>query len=72
MGKITIERRAGIPVPHGEKYPFIKLGVGDAFSIDDPSAHNTLRSTASRLGKRLNRKFSVRKSGNGLKVYRIK
>lgn len=47
-------------VPSRSKYPFDKLAVGEAFTTDDVTKYQQLRSAASRQGKALKRKFSVR------------
>jgi hypothetical protein len=48
-------------VPGKSKYPFEKLRVGKAMLFSDLTKYQSLRSTATRLGKSLKRKFSVRK-----------
>lgn len=57
----TVEIDQQFGVPGKSKYPFDKLRVGGAFKTDDLSKYQMLRSAASRAGKALKRKFSVRK-----------
>lgn len=56
---VEIDQNFG--VPGKSKYAFDKLKVGQALKYTDLSLYQTLRSTASRQGKALKRKFSVRK-----------
>lgn len=57
----TVEIDQKFGVPGKSKYPFDKLQVGGAFKTDDLTKYQMLRSAASRAGKALKRKFSVRK-----------
>lgn len=48
-------------VPEKSKYPLEKLKVGKAMVFADLTKYQSIRSTATRMGKSLKRKFSVRK-----------
>jgi hypothetical protein len=48
-------------VPGKSKYTFDKLKVGGALKTTDLEMYQQLRSAATRHGKKLKRKFSVRK-----------
>jgi hypothetical protein len=57
----TIEIDQDFGVPGKSKYDFAKLRVGGALKTNDLSKYQQLRSAATRQGKKLKRKFSVRK-----------
>lgn len=68
MGKYKIEK--GIPIP-GVKYPFDLMGVGDSFFVADENERGLVSTMASRTGKKLGMKFSVKKqTGGGFRVWR--
>lgn len=73
MSSIVIED--GVPMPRplreggGCKYPFQALEVGQSFFV--LASRETLSTPASRWGKRLGRKFAVRKEGQGQRVWRV-
>ena len=48
-------------IPGKSKYPLEKLRVGKALVYTDLTKYQSIRSTATRMGKALKRKFSVRK-----------
>jgi len=52
------------PPPPREKWPFRLLDVGQGFETTELGYHMALRSAATRYGKKLRRKFSVRKMLN--------
>lgn len=53
-------------------YPFHKMEVGDSFQVDgDEKDAKTLRSAASMYAARKNTKFSVKRSGDGYRVWRV-
>jgi hypothetical protein len=61
----------GIPVPmvSGTRvYPFPSMEVGDSFSID---RKEKVAAAASVFGKRHGVKFSLRRTGNGYRVWRV-
>jgi len=53
------------------KYPWQTVDVGDSFLSFDNDTELEFRGLAYRAGKRLGRKFSVRKTLEGLRVWRI-
>ena len=57
----TIEIDQSFGVPGKSKYEFDKLKVGGALKTNDLTKYQQLRSAATRQGKKLKRKFSVRK-----------
>lgn len=57
----TIELDQHFGVPGKSKYSFDKLKVGQALKFSDLTKHIALRSAASKQGKALKRKFSVKK-----------
>lgn len=73
--KFKIEKN--IPLKHGRsrKYPFGDMEVGDSFLVniknDPKNDRHNLSSTASYFGIRNNKKFSVRKDGDGFRVWRV-
>lgn len=61
----------GIPVPRVSGravYPFPLMEVGDSFSID---GKERVAAAASVFGKRHGVKFSLRKDGEGYRVWRV-
>lgn len=70
---IKIER--GIPVPRSRsplRAIFAQMKVGDSFLITDDMHLPSVRSGASRYGLDTGGKFTVRKSPNGPRCWRIK
>jgi hypothetical protein len=60
---------SNVPVPERyTRYPFHQMKVGDSFY----SSSSTVTSAAFRHGTLYNKKFTVRKEGDGLRVWRIK
>lgn len=57
----TVEIDQDFGVPGRSKYNFDKLKVGGALKTNDLSKYQQLRSAAARQGRKLKRKFSVRK-----------
>lgn len=57
----TVEIDQNFGLPERSKYPFGKLQVGGAFKTDDLTKYQTLRSAASRAGKAMKKRFSVKK-----------
>jgi frataxin-like iron-binding protein CyaY len=67
--KVVIAKGAA---PSRERWPFSKLKPGEFFQVDNMTQWIALRTAASRAGKRLNRKFSVRKDEHkGKEVIRV-
>lgn len=61
MTQFEVIRGFGIPQPlEGSKYPFAKLGVGDAFIVSALEVQRA-RTTASKFGKKTGRKIAIRK-----------
>lgn len=62
----------GKGTPVRERWPFSKIKAGNFFQVDDMTQWVALRTAASRAGKRLNRKFLVRKADfKGREVIRV-
>lgn len=57
----TIEIDQQFGIPGKSKYPFETLKIRGAFKTDDLTKYSQIRSAASRQGKALKRKFTVRK-----------
>ena len=51
------------------KYPFAEMEVGDSFFVEDVKS-SAIRNLASTTGQRLGKRFSVRISGDGYRVWR--
>lgn len=66
---IKIEK--GVPLPaHGNtKHPFADMEVGDSFLASAESSQK-VRSAAFNYGKYNNKKFTVRKTADGTRVWR--
>lgn len=63
----------GIPLPtgyFGRKYPYADLAVGESF-LDPHGNNQSISSGSSYAGKKLGRKFSVRKTSEGIRCWRI-
>lgn len=66
-----------IPVPEitrgrrPRSYPFDKMSVGDSFEVP-AKKNNSVRVCAAQYGKQNGLKFSVRKTENGTRVWRVK
>jgi hypothetical protein len=71
---IAIEKDKPLP-PIWRKYPFADMQAGDSFWV--PQGDNAARtshnlvSAASSHGRRKNKRFSVRRDGDGFRVWRI-
>lgn len=62
-----------VPMPTGiftRKYPYADLEVGQSFLAPEAN-HNSIRAGASQYGKKLSRRFSVRKTQEGIRVWRV-
>jgi len=53
-------------------YPFKEMKVGDSFLVERPEDVILVRSAAYTSAARLGMKFSCRKAGDGMRVWRIK
>ena len=75
---MKIEKGIPIPPPYKPKnlnntrpkYPFRHMEVGDSFFVPRLEAQRA-RSAASQQSSRSRRKFTTRKEGDGLRVWRI-
>ena len=69
---IKIEKNVSLPQIKN-KYPWDKMKVGDSFAVDK-AAINNLHSNANYYLKKtkLKWKFTMRKNGDGVRVWRIK
>jgi hypothetical protein len=62
-----------VPVPVGNtrsKYPWAEMKVGDSFFVEHGS-QNVLSTSGRQYGKFHGGKFSTRREGNGVRVWRI-
>lgn len=70
---IKIEKNIPIPSssPKSSKYQFYEMEVGESFccSIE---FEKSLRTQSYNFGTKVKRKFSVRKTNDGIRVWRIK
>lgn len=66
---VRIGRGAPPPKTH-EAYPFRQLKVGEFLLVKDETKWGYLRVRASKLGKSLDRTYTVRKEREGIRVYR--
>lgn len=60
-----------IPIPEVQKciYPWKTLEVGDSFLMPGPPKN--VNSSVSAAGRRYGRKFSYRKTAEGMRVWRV-
>jgi hypothetical protein len=65
---ITIESGVPLPAPRSS-YPWTEMRVGDSLLAEDTKS---LRSLATLAGKRHGLKFTIRKEGTKLRVWRIR
>lgn len=68
-----IQVENNVPIPKGRTtniYPYKAMDVGDSFFIDDTDMQVVLNANW-RASKRLNMKFTARKEGAGVRVWRI-
>jgi hypothetical protein len=64
----------GIPLPNDgrlTKYPFKGMKIGDSFLFPEETTPNNAYSLAISAGVRLKLKFSVRKTSEGYRCWRI-
>lgn len=62
-----------VPLPSkNKKYPFINMEVGDSVLITDWSLFHGAANAAHMVGARNGRKFTSRKTQEGLRIWRIK
>jgi len=67
-GETKIEKK--IPLPR--KYPFDEMEVGDSFELPTNWKRTTVAVAALRYGKVTGTKFSIRKTPEGFRCWRIK
>lgn len=66
IANFKIDKNVPMPAPYSRtKYPFRLMEIGDSFVIPDGVARQYISSYAANAGKRLGRKFSVRKAADG-------
>ena len=71
MTKVIIDRT--VPMPDSRvvrKYPHEDMEVGDSFLIPNVSMQVVLNANW-RAGKRLARRYTARKEGDGIRVWRV-
>lgn len=61
----TVQRGPGIT-----HRPYAEMAVGDSFRIDAADAHRT-RVSATKYAHRHGKRFTVRKDGDGYRVWRV-
>ena len=71
---IKIEKNVPAPLHTGKgtpaKYPFAEMAVGDSFCLPADEACR-LHGAAWHAGNRLGKKFTTRKTADGVRVWRI-
>lgn len=71
---MAIKIDKGIPVPlgyHSSVWPFEEMKTGESFLVpNEGDVRSRVYSAASYFGKRNNKKFTVRKVPEGLRVWR--
>lgn len=73
MNEFKIEKKAAIPAPSHScgRYPFASMEKGDSFFVPDPGVAVSARSSAYIYAKNHPpRKFTARKEGTGLRIWR--
>lgn len=68
---ITVEKNIPLPRLGSPKYPFRSMEVGDSFLVPRGAPVNRIRKACSDDSTRNGRKYSVRKTADGLRVWRI-
>lgn len=72
--EIKIDKNISIPKPRtggNVKWPFDKMEIGDSF-LAIQKTFSSASALAVAAGYRLNRKFSCRKTEEGIRIWRIK
>ena len=74
MAMSDYEIRKGVPIPSSKtgrnaKYPWHQMEVGDSF-VFNGEARERAQTAASQAGRRYNKKFSVRKTEEGIVCWR--
>ena len=73
-GEIKIQKNIAMPKNLGTgrpKYPWKELEVGESFLFPEGLGESGIHSNAQSTGKRLNRKFAIRKTPEGYRCWRI-
>lgn len=60
-----------IPLPSRARYPFAELEVGDSFTVPMDRAHSCRNRACVHAGK-TGRKYTTRRQGDVLRVWRVK
>lgn len=74
---ITIDKNVPMPESRGSsRYPYADMEVGDSFfiatrGVDELGTARRLRGSSFTYGKKVGKKFSVRKMGEGFRVWRV-
>ena len=69
---MSIAIESNVPLPRERKrnvYPYKQMDIGDSFFIDD-IAINIVCNNIYRVGKHTGMKFTARREGNGVRVWR--
>ena len=64
-----IKIESGIPMP--AKFPFAEMKVGDSFLVPEGMNKSTVAVYANRHAKKTGTKFTVRKTAEGYRCWRI-
>lgn len=72
MPKVKIDKNVPLPAHHLQIYPWREMEVGDSFLVPTDTKSASLRVIASRNGRELGRTFSVRKTPEGFRCWRVK
>lgn len=72
MPKVKIDKGVPLPDHHLQVYPFKDMQVGDSFLLPKGISSASVRTQASRNGRELGRTFSVRKTPEGFRCWRVK
>lgn len=65
-----IEKSKKVPVPR-RSWPFKDMEVGDSVLFKDSEMSNKAKSYAHVYGLHSQKKFSARKEGNGVRIWRV-
>ena len=73
---VMVKIDKGVPIPVSSKvrhYPWILMEVGDSFFVENISEGKfaDFRSMASAAGRRYGRKYTTRREGTGVRIWRI-
>ena len=72
-GEIKIQKNIAMPKNRTgrPKYPWKELKIGESFLFPEGLSNGGMHSNAQATGRRINRKFSIRKTPEGYRCWRI-